>query len=266
MNLKKLTFLMLALLLFIMPVLLLLLQSISSPWRFQSGETFHFQLESFQVLWSAANLLEATLWSIVVGAGVLILNIAVGIAAGKALSTLSFKGKPLLEAFFLSPVLIPVLAVAMGLHLFMIQAGLADTVLGVILIHLVPTIPYSIRIFHNSYAQLGNRMLEQPIVLGAAPLQQLFTVELPLMKPAIRSVTFLTIVISLSQYAITSIIGGGKIVTLPMIFFPFLDTANTSVMAAFAVWFAIIPLAMYIIVEGLILLLPYSRKPWRNTR
>ncbi|KHE67261.1 ABC transporter permease [Halobacillus sp. BBL2006] len=263
---KKFIFHLLAFGLFLVPTFLLVLQSLSETWRFQSGEGLNFQWKSYEILWSDPKLWEATIWSVSIGAGVLFINLILGITTGKALALLSFRGKPFVESILLSPILIPVLAIAMGLHLFMIRAGLADTLLGVILIHLVPTVPYSIKIFHNSYHQMGNHLLEQPLILGASPLHQLFTVELPLMKPALRSVTFLTIVISLSQYAITAIIGGGRIITLPMIFFPFLDTANASVMAAFSVWFAMIPLFLYLVMEGMILLLPYSRMPWRNRR
>ncbi|MBA2176762.1 ABC transporter permease subunit [Halobacillus locisalis] len=261
---NKRLFYVLATLLFLLPTLILLLQSLSETWRFQTGEGLRFQLDSYSVLLSDPKLWSATGWSIGIGAGVLFINLVIGIMTGKALATLSFKGKPFVEAIILAPILIPVLAIAMGLHLFMIRIGLADTVLGVIIIHLVPTVPYSIKIFQNAYRQLGSPMLEQPLILGSNPLHQLFTIELPLMKPAIRSVTFLTIVISLSQYAITAIIGGGRIITLPMVFFPFLDTANSSIMAAFSIWFSMIPLALYVLVEILLLLLPYTIMPWRK--
>ncbi|MFC7063657.1 ABC transporter permease subunit [Halobacillus seohaensis] len=250
--------------LFISPALLLLFQSFTAPWRFHTGEKLNFQWTSWNTLFSEPNLLTATIWSIGIGACVLLINLGIGLTSGKALALYPFKGKSFIESLLLAPILIPVLAVAMGLHLFMIRVGIADTWIGVVVIHLVPTIPYSIRIFHHAYSQLGKDLIEQAELLGASMRKQFLTIELPLLRAAIRSVTFLTIVISLSQYAITSIIGGGQVITLPMIFFPFLDTANTSIMAAFAVWFAIPPLVMYVLVEGLLLLLPYSKKYWRN--
>ncbi|MCP3029769.1 ABC transporter permease subunit [Halobacillus sp. A1] len=250
-------------LLFIAPTLLLLVQSFTAPWRFQRGEGLQFQLNSWSLLFSDPNLWSATLWSLVIGAMVLLMNVFIGLTSGKALALYSFQGRTIVESLLLAPILIPVLAVAMGLHLFMIRVGLADTWVGVVLIHLVPTVPYSIKIFHHAYSEVGRPLMEQSQMLGASVIKQFLTIELPLLRTSIRSVTFLTIVISLSQYAITAIIGGGQVITLPMIFFPFLDTANASVMAAFSVWFAILPLVMYIVVEGLLQLLPYSRKPWR---
>ncbi|WP_281976273.1 ABC transporter permease [Halobacillus litoralis] len=261
---RKLLFNTLISILFILPTLILLLQSITQTWRFQSGNGFIFTLDSFRTLLSDPNIWDATGWSAGIGLGVLTFNLMIGLSTGKALARLSSKRKTFMEALLISPILVPVLAIAMGLHLFMIKIGLADTLAGVMIIHLIPTVPYSIRIFHNAYSQLGNLILEQSTILGATPWHQLITVELPLIKPAIRSVTFLTIVIGLSQYAITAIIGGGQVITLPMVFFPFLNTANTSVLAAFSVWFALIPLGLYIMVEMLLFLLPYSKTPWRT--
>ncbi|MFG6150444.1 ABC transporter permease [Halobacillus sp. B23F22_1] len=260
----KIHFYIIAGLLFVSPVFVLLLQSITTPWRLQTTQEINVQFEGFALLLSDPNLWTATITSILIGAMVLLLNFLIGVTAGKALALYSFKGRTPLEALLLAPLLIPVLAVAMGLHLLMIKLGLADSWIGVSIVHLVPTVPYSIKIFHHAYSQLGKPMIEQALILGASEGKQFLTVELPLLKNAIRSVTFLTIVISLSQYAITAIIGGGSVVTLPMVFFPFLDTANPSIMAAFSVWFAALPLLMFILIEGLLSLLPYSQTPWRN--
>ncbi|MCP3029271.1 ABC transporter permease [Halobacillus sp. A5] len=258
----KLYFRLITALFFIFPIVLLLLQSITTPWRTREG--INIQLESFTVLWSDPNLWTATVWSIIIGAVVLLFNLFIGLTAGKALAFYSFKGRSLIEALLLSPLLIPLLAVAIGLHLFMIRLDLADTWLGVALVHLVPTVPYTIKIFHHAYSQIGRPLLEQAENLGASVSHQFFTVELPLLKNAIRSVTFLTIVISLSQYAITAIIGGGSVITMPMIFFPFLNSANPPLMAALSIWFAVPPLVMYIAVEALLSLAPYSPTFWRN--
>ncbi|WP_173917786.1 ABC transporter permease [Halobacillus sp. Marseille-Q1614] len=256
---RKSTFFLIAVLFFVIPVAVLFIQSFTSPGGFAG-----VQLDSWGILFSDPHLWSATFWSIGIGAFVLLLNFLIGISSGRALALNSFKFHSAIEALLLAPILIPVLLAAMGLHLFMIRIGLADTWIGVSLVHLVPTIPYSNKIFRNAYNQVDKKLMEQSEILGAAPFRQFITIELPLLKAAIRSVTFLTIVISLSQYAITAIIGGGIVITLPMIFFPYLDSANDSVMSAFALWFAIPPLIIYLIIESLLLLIPYSRKPWRQ--
>ncbi|WP_347861000.1 ABC transporter permease subunit [Salimicrobium sp. PL1-032A] len=241
------------------PVGLLILQSVTAP-----GSWTELSVKGWTGLFGQRRLVEATLTSIVIGAFVVLLNIVIGMSAGKALALYRFRGKDLLDTLLLLPILLPLLAITFGVHVAMIRIGLTDTAAGVILIHLVPTIPYSIKIFRNGYVSLGGKILEQAEMLGATPWRTLVDIELPLLRAAIQSVLFLTFVISLSQYVITAIIGGGTVVTLAMVYFPFLESADTSLVAAFSLWFALLPLLFYLIAEGLMRLLPYQRKKRRR--
>ncbi|SIS45884.1 ABC transporter permease [Salimicrobium flavidum] len=237
------------------PISLLVLQSFTSP-----GSLTDVSALGWEELFGRRRLLEATGVSIVIGFFVVVCNLAIGLSAGKALALYDFFGKTVVDTLFVMPLLLPLLAITFGLHIAMIRIGLADTAAGVVFIHLVPTIPYSIRIFRNGYVSLGKRMQEQGEVLGASVWRTFLDIELPLLRSSIQSVIFLTFVISLSQYVITAIIGGGSVVTLAMVYFPFLSSANTSLVAAFSLWFALLPLLFYIGAEGLLRLFPYQRK------
>ena len=47
-----------------------------------------------------------------------------------------------MQFLLLAPVIVPGLAVTLGIQVFFIRYGLADTVAGVVLVHLIPTVPY----------------------------------------------------------------------------------------------------------------------------
>ena len=203
--------------------------------------------------------------SVGIGIIVLALNFLIGISAGKVFSFSSFRGKSMVEALMMLPLFIPVLVVAIGLHITFIRYGLSDHWVGVALVHLVPTIPYSIKMFKTGYERIGSKLIEQSTMLGGSAIQRLYHIELPLLLPSIRSVLFLTIVISLSQYVLTAIIGGGNVVTLAMVYYPFTDTADEAVMAAFSIVFALIPIMLYIILEGCLkVILPYQHHRGRK--
>ncbi|MGM0754226.1 MAG: ABC transporter permease [Bacillota bacterium] len=196
---------------------------------------------------------------------VLAINLLIGITSGKVFSLSSFKGKSIVEALLMLPLFLPVLVVGIGLHITFIRYGLADHWTGVALVHLVPTIPYSIKMFKTGYDRIGAKLIEQSAMLGGRGFQRFYHIELPLLLPSIRSVLFLTIVISLSQYVLTAIIGGGNVVTLSMVYYPFTDTADEAVMAAFSIVFAIIPIMLYFILEGCLkFILPYRLPRGRN--
>ncbi|MYL35036.1 ABC transporter permease subunit [Pontibacillus yanchengensis] len=248
--------------LFLFPVVFLIVKSFTLPWRYQAHFHMHFTLRGWTTLLSENQLVSATFMSLLIGGVIVILNLLIGLSAGKALAFYQFKGKSIMDTLFLLPLIFPLLAIAMGVHIAMIRLGLADMWVGVVLIHLVPTIPYSIKILRNGYVSLGSNILEQSTSLGANVWNRFLTIELPLLKPALRSTIFLTFVISLSQYVITAIIGGGNVVTLAMVYFPFLQSASSTVLAAFSIWFALVPILFYIMVEFILCFLPYQ-SPWR---
>ncbi|WP_236561094.1 ABC transporter permease [Pontibacillus sp. HMF3514] len=259
---KKIQFWLYTTTLFLFPVLFLLFKSFTLPTRYEAHVHTHFTLQGWGTLFSENQLIHATLVSLGIGAIVVLLNLIIGLTAGYALAMYDFKGKSFLEAVILFPIIIPLLAITIGVHIAMIRLDMTNTWIGVVLIHLVPTIPYSVKILRNGYTSLGASMLEQSRILGPNPWQRFLSIDVPLLKPAIRSTIFLTFVISLSQYVITAIIGGGNVVTLALVYFPFLNSANSTVLAAFSIWFALLPLLFYIMVELLFLLLPYQN-PWR---
>lgn len=147
------------------------------------------------------------------------------------------------------PLLIPLLFIVMGIHLTMIRLNLADTIIGVVIVHLLPAVPYAIRILRTGYERIGTRWYEQATVLGASRFKQFWTITVPMLMPSIRSAIVLTVVITLSQYALTAIIGGGIITTLPMIYYPYFNSADQSIMAAFTLLFAVLPILFWFGIE-----------------
>ncbi|MGA9288408.1 MAG: ABC transporter permease, partial [Anaerobacillus sp.] len=83
---------------------------------------------------------------------------------------------------------------------------------------------------------------EQASVLGAGILVRFMTISLPLLLPSIRSLMLLTFVISLGQYALTAIIGGGTVMTLPLLYYPYFSSSNEAIVAGFSLLFALLPL------------------------
>ncbi|MGG4167781.1 ABC transporter permease subunit [Rossellomorea vietnamensis] len=256
---RKTLFYSISFILFIFPLFFLLYKSFYGVTAWGSSTGGDPSVRAWELLMNEGEFLNSVGVSVWIALVVLILNLLIGITAGKVFSFSSFRGKSVVEAFMMLPLFIPVLVVAIGLHITFIRYGLSDHWIGVALVHLVPTIPYSIKMFKTGYERIGSKLLEQSIILGGSAVKRVYHIELPLLLPSIRSVLFLTIVISLSQYVLTAIIGGGNVVTLAMVYYPFTDTADEAVMAAFSIVFALIPIILYIILEGCLkFTLPYQ--------
>lgn len=249
--LKKLILIIMFFFIFVAPVLFLALKSFSFAWTWPLSFPKEFTFRAWKLVLQDPYILQSLKTTLIIGGVVVVLNFLIAFPAAYALSRYSFKGKTFIEVVLLTPILIPALAIAMGLHLTMIKLGLSDNILGVALIHLLPTLPYSIRMLKYGLTRLKIGFGEQAATLGANKAVIFLTITLPLLLPSIRSTALLVFVISLSQYALTAIIGGGNVITLPMIYYPFFNSADEAVISSFSVIFALLPICFLLLFEGI---------------
>lgn len=168
---------------------------------------------------------------------VALLALLVGVPAGRALGLHRFRGRRLVEALVLAPVLVPGLASSLGVHLLFLRYGLSDTLLGVVLVHLVPATPYVVLVMAGVFANYDPQFEQQARVLGATPAQAFRQITLPAVLPGIVVAGLFAFLISWSQYILTVLIGGGTIITLPMLLFSFARSGDNAVAAALALVF-----------------------------
>ncbi|SEK18463.1 ABC-type Fe3+ transport system, permease component [Carnobacterium iners] len=234
----------------LLPTLFLFLSSFVSKWEYGMILPKTISIQGWRVLFlEQPYLLEAILTSIGIILLALLLNVIIGIPAANALAFYEFKGKATIDTLLLSPLFVPVLAVAMGIHLTFIRLGIANRWIGVVLIHLILTLPYTIRILRAGFERVGKKQGELAVSLGAKPFKAFYLIYLPQLLPSLRSVVFIVTVVSLSQYFVTALIGGGNVLTLPLLYFPFFQSVDQSIMASFSLIFAIVPVGIWVIIE-----------------
>lgn len=236
--------------LFVLPIIILMLWSISGQWSWPELMPQKYSLRAFKYILSfEGGFLGTVLYSIFLSLIVTIASIILSLPAAKALAVYDFKGKKLIEMLILTPLIVPTITVTTGIHVFFIKLGLSNTFLGVVLIHLFPCLPYGIRILRNVYEIIGNKYELQSRVLGASRLKTLFHVTLPVLTPGILSASTLIFVVSFSQYISTLIIGGGSIITLSIIMFPFIQGGDRTMTAAFSMIFILTTFGFLLILE-----------------
>ena len=142
-----------------LPLLPLLLWSFTGVWRFPDLLPSELSLRGWEyVAGGGSRAPEAILNSLLIASSATVASVAVGLPAGMALGGYEFKLKGLVIFFVLLPILVPPLASTMGIHLTFIRLGLADTALGVFLVHLIPTVPYTAIILTSVFAARGGAM------------------------------------------------------------------------------------------------------------
>ncbi|MFZ2914720.1 MAG: ABC transporter permease subunit, partial [Rectinemataceae bacterium] len=182
-------------------------------------------------------VLEAVFNSLIIAVIVTVISILLGVPAGRALGMYRFRGKGLIELLILAPSIIPSLAVTMGIHVIFIRLGLADTMFGVILVHLIPTIPYMTISMSGVFANYDPDFEEQAKSLGASTFKTFFLITLPAVFPGIVTGAMFAFLISWEQYLLTVLIGGGRVLTLPLLLFSFASSRDNTLTSALSIIF-----------------------------
>ncbi|MCC0647675.1 ABC transporter permease subunit [Clostridioides sp. ZZV15-6598] len=232
----------------IAPIILLAVWGVVNTWPFPNILPKEFSLRGFRYILDISNL-NIILRSIIISITVVLITILLSIPASKALALYNFKGKRFCELLILSPIIIPLISVAMGIHIAFIRIGLANNILGVIIINILPCIPYSVRIITDVYKLIGDNLEIQAKVLGASKFNTFRYVTFPLILPGILGASSMSFIISFSQYFLTLLIGGGSVITYPMIMFPYIQSGDRTIASLYSMLFLIISLFILIIIE-----------------
>lgn len=232
----------------ILPLVPLLIWSFARGWRFPDLLPRDWTLLAWEyALSDTSGVLDSlwlTIWIALCSAG---LSILIGVPAGRALGLYRFRGKALVELIIFAPVIVPGIAVALGLHTVFIGLGLTNTLTGVILVHLVPTLPYMTLVMAGIFANHDTAYEQQARSLGASAWQTFCHVTLPAIMPGIVVGGLFAFLVSWSQYVLTLLIGGGRVVTLPLLLFNFAASGRNDITGAIGMIYILPGIAILIL-------------------
>jgi putative spermidine/putrescine transport system permease protein len=220
------------------PMIPQVIWSFAHRWLFPSLLPSEWSLESWQYVFTPSSRVgEGFVNSLAIAIFVSLLSILVALPAARAIALHNFRGKGVIEWLLMVPIIVPGIVATMGVHQVFIRLHLTDTFLGVCLVHLIPCIPYMVLVMSSVFANYGTELEDTARSLGASPLRVLWHVTLPGILPGLTVATMFTFLISWSQYITTVLIGGGVIITLPMVLFPFISGINYASAAAISLVF-----------------------------
>ncbi|MEO8851605.1 MAG: ABC transporter permease subunit [Allobranchiibius sp.] len=161
-------------------------------------------------------MVAALVRSAILGAVVALIATPLGAMAGRALGwrLVGRPGPP--SVVLLAPVVLAPFAVAMGLNVAILRVGVPGEV-AVVLVLSVFALPYTTFTMRATYLRLNPGLEEQARVLGASPGQARRRVTVPAAASGLITATGLAFLVGWSDYAVTLLIGGGQIITAPML-------------------------------------------------
>lgn len=130
---------------------------------------------------------------------------------------LQFRGRELLFTFFTLGLLFPIAVAILPLYITLRQAGLVDTLWGVILPQVAFGLPGNILILRGFFAGIPRELDEAAAIDGCSPAGYFFRILLPLMRPALAAVAVLTMVASWNNFFLPLLVlNSEQLYTLPL--------------------------------------------------
>ncbi len=159
-------------------------------------------------------MLDVLRFTIVVTLAVAVLACLMGVPAAYVLARAQFRGKRVLLALYLLPMLMPPLTYGIPLAAQLYRTQLAATLPGIILINLVPALPFVILVMTPFIEQLDPNVERAARTLGASPLQVFRRVLFPLLVPGVLTAALLVVVRTMGMFELTFLVSGADAQTL----------------------------------------------------
>lgn len=175
---------------------------------------------------------DAFLTSLKIALCVMVLSVALGLPASIALVRGRFPGRGLLRAFFISPMIVPLVILAIALYSLFLRAHISGTFLGFVAGHLIVAFPFAVICISNSLESFDASIEKAATICGATPLQVQWRITLPSIKLGIFAAALFSFLASWDEVVISIFMASPTLQTLPVRMWSALRLDLTPVIAA----------------------------------
>jgi multiple sugar transport system permease protein len=138
--------------------------------------------------------------SLAVAAFTIVFVIVLAVPAGYGLARFNFRGKEVLFLLLLAPLMIPYQALLTPLYLMFAKLGLANSQVGLAVIHTILQLPFSVYLMRNSFEGIPRELEEAAVMDGSNSWQCFARVALPLVLPGIVTIALFAFITSWNEF------------------------------------------------------------------
>lgn len=234
------------------PILIVLVASLSTT-PFLTFPPAGFTLRWFRQIITLGEFTDALRFSLVVAASTTVVSLLLGTWIALVLTRRRFAGRAALQSFFLMPIVLPELALAIGLLQYFSRLGFIRGTLAVVLAHSIICTPYAIRTLSAAALRSDRSLEESALSLGARPIRVLRDVTLPLLRPGLISGGIMAFIISFDNVTISLFLAAPGNVTLPALLYnQAAETGLNTTLAAVCALLVLFMLGAMLLVERLV--------------
>jgi len=241
--------LVIAMLVFLLaPVLLVVPMSFSAD-RVLAWPPSGFSTRWYEQMLNERALIDSARNSLVLACGVTLATLAMALPAALALDRWRFAGRDAVLALLTAPLLLPTIVLALALLIVFVGAGLLGTWTGLVLGHMLVTLPYAVRVLSTSLSTLPPSVEEAAASLGAPPATVFRRVTLPLMVPGVVATCAIVFLVSFDEVVISLFLVGPQLTTLPVALFRYAESRTDPLVAAVSTLLVFFSLAIVLVLD-----------------
>ena len=201
----------------LLPVVIVVLAGLNA------GEYLTFPPQGLSLRWvigflTSQSLRTSYLLSLAIAFVVMLVSTTLGTMAALFLTRVKFPGRSLIRAFFLAPLMLPGLVLGLALYVFYVvtNVGLARTLPGMVIGHVVVTVPYVIGTVSAALYNFDVSLEDAARSLGAGPVRAFRAITLPVISPGIMAGSMFAFIVSFGQFDVSLFLSTPNITPLPI--------------------------------------------------
>jgi putative spermidine/putrescine transport system permease protein len=209
--------------------------------------SLHLYREFFtqQAWWSAA------VQSLIVGALTAVLALLIALPAAYGLSRTASRLRQVMEVALLSPMLVPVIILGLGLYMHLTGLRMTDSTAGLVLSHTVLVVPFTFISLMAGLRQTDPALETIAMVMGASRLRIVLTVVLPQIYGPMLVGSLFAFLISFDEVVVAYFVTGPASQTLPVKMYSAIKWEVSPVLAAVSTLLTLLSLAVCMLLSAL---------------
>jgi putative spermidine/putrescine transport system permease protein len=211
------------------------------PMSFSGNAFLEFPPNSWSIQWheqylNSSEWMSATLVSIQVALANVVVSLILGTMAAYGLQTGRFAQHNIIFALLMTPIIFPVILLAIGSFYLYSQLGMLNGKLALVLSHAALSIPVVVIFMSAAFRSYDFNQERVAASLGANRFIAFFTITLPQIKFSLFSAGLFAFLTSFDEVVISIFVAGGKATTLTKRMFNSLRDIMDPTVAAISTW------------------------------
>lgn len=224
---------------------------------FSSSPVFNLPPPSWSLQWYGGllgkpELIGALSLSVQIALISTVVSLVLGTLCAIAVVRGRFPGREAISTFMISPLMMPGLVLGVALLQFMRSFGFRDAYIGLLIGHIVITLPFVMRNVQAALSLFDFTLLEAARTLGMSPARAVLKVLVPLLGPAYITSGLFAFLSSMDNYPISMFLTDAYNKTLPIQLLVYLESSPDPTIAAVSTCLIVLTVLFLLLADRLV--------------